>query len=62
MLGLFLLFWSLHTAGHGTVVFRELAANVSHLEGMTVLGLPVAVMVGLLRGGLDGSARGLLVW
>jgi NADH-quinone oxidoreductase subunit L len=65
VLGLFLLFWSLHSAGHGTVVFRELAVNVSHIEGMMLWGVPVAVLVSLfLFGGATGKSAQipLFVW
>ena len=65
VLGLFLLFWSLAETGHGTVVFRELAANSGHLAGMTLWGWPVAVLVALfLFGGATGKSAQipLFVW
>ncbi len=48
VVGLFMLFWSLDSSGHGTVVFRELAAVASHLEGMTIWGWSVATVVTML--------------
>ncbi len=48
ILGVFALFWSLDASGHGTMVFRELAGNVGHLQGMMIWGLPVATLVTLL--------------
>ena len=48
ILGVFALFWSLDSSGHGTLVFRDLAANASHLQGMMIWGLPVATVVTLL--------------
>jgi NADH-quinone oxidoreductase subunit L len=47
LLGIFLLFWTLDAGGHGTVVFREIEANVGVLEGRVFWGVPVAVLVGL---------------
>jgi NADH-quinone oxidoreductase subunit L len=47
VLGIFLLFWSLDAHGHGTVVFRELAANAHLLNGMAFWGLPVATLITL---------------
>jgi len=47
VLGAFLLFWSLDSSGNGTIVFRELAENVQHLEGMTLWGVSVATLVTL---------------
>ncbi len=48
VLGMFALFWSLDASGHATLVFRELADNVRHLDGMIIWGLPVATLVTLL--------------
>ncbi|HSV05922.1 MAG TPA: NADH-quinone oxidoreductase subunit L [Candidatus Binatus sp.] len=48
VLGVFLLFWSLDTRGHGTLVFRELAKHAHLLAGDTQWGIPVATLVTLL--------------
>jgi NADH-quinone oxidoreductase subunit L len=47
LLGIFLLFWSLDASGHGTVVFREIQANVGAIAGKTWWGVPVPVWVTL---------------
>jgi len=65
LLGIFLLFWTLDAAGHGTVVFREIEANVGLLEGRFFWGFPVAVLVGLFLflGAVGKSAQiPLHVW
>jgi NADH-quinone oxidoreductase subunit L len=48
VLGLFLLFWAMHDAGHPSVTFRELAAHVGVLEGKTFWGIAVPTLVTLL--------------
>jgi NADH-quinone oxidoreductase subunit L len=65
ILGIFLLFWSLDSAGHGTVVFRDLQQHVHDLEGMTLWGAPVAVLITmfLFVGATGKSAQiPLYVW
>ena len=65
VLGIFLLFWSLNETGHATVVFRELASAVHHLDGMTVWGIGVATVVTafLFVGATGKSAQiPLYVW
>jgi NADH-quinone oxidoreductase subunit L len=48
VLGIFLLFWTLDATGHGTVVFRELAANAPRLDGHMLWGTSVVTVVCLL--------------
>ena len=65
LLGIFLLFWTLDAGGHGTVVFREIEANVGLMEGSTFGGVPVAVLVTLFLflGAVGKSAQiPLHVW
>ncbi|HCU25705.1 MAG TPA: NADH-quinone oxidoreductase subunit L [Deltaproteobacteria bacterium] len=65
MLGVFLLFWSLYSQGHGTVTFKEIGTHVHVLGEMKFLGLPVAVVVGILLfiGATGKSAQiPLYVW
>jgi len=47
LLGIFLLFWTLHGQGHGTVVFREIAQGASLLEGQEIWGIGVVTLVTL---------------
>jgi len=47
VLGIFLVFWSLESAGHGTVVFRDLEQHAATLAGQTIWGVPVVVLVTL---------------
>ena len=47
-LGIFIIFWSLFEAGHGTTaVFRDLSHLVPHLEGQMVWGVPAATLAAL---------------
>ena len=47
-LGIFIIFWSLFEAGHGTTaVFRDLGQLVHHLEGQLVWGVPAATLAAL---------------
>ena len=47
-LGIFIIFWSLFEAGHGTTaVFRDLGQLVHHLEGQMVWGVPAATLAAL---------------
>lgn len=47
-LGIFIIFWSLFEAGHGTTaVFRDLSHLVHHLEGQMVWGVPAATLAAL---------------
>src|SRR6185295_483546 len=65
VLGMFLLFWSLDAKGHGTLVFRDLAAQAHLLEGATFWGLPIATLVTLFLfvGATGKSAQiPLYVW
>jgi len=65
ILGFALLFWSLHGAGHPTVVFREVAAHAHALEGMSIWGWPVVTVITLLMfvGATGKSAQiPLYVW
>jgi len=65
ILGFALLFWSLHTAGHPTITFREVAIHAHALEGMSVWGWPVVTVVTLLMfvGATGKSAQiPLYVW
>jgi NADH-quinone oxidoreductase subunit L len=47
-LGAFLLFWSLSDAGHGSVIFRDIAQHAHVLDGKTFGGIAVATLVTLL--------------
>ena len=47
LVGIFLLFWSLDSAGHGTLTFREMAHHVGVLEGQYLWGWPVATLITL---------------
>jgi NADH-quinone oxidoreductase subunit L len=47
ILGIFLLFWSLDAAGHGSVVFRDIQQHATSLEGRTIWGLPVVIVATL---------------
>src|SRR6185369_1621969 len=47
ILGIFLIFWSLDAAGHGSVVFRDIQHHAVSLEGRTIWGLPVVVLATL---------------
>jgi NADH-quinone oxidoreductase subunit L len=47
-LGAFLLFWSMSDAGHGSVVFREIAQHAHVLDGKLFGGVAVATLVTLL--------------
>ncbi len=65
ILGIFLLFWSLVSAGEGTLVFREIGSRIGTLEGMNFAGLPVAALIGILLfvGAAGKSAQlPLYVW
>src|SRR6185295_3323097 len=65
VLGIFLLFWTLDSAGHGTVVFRDLQHHAASLEGRTIWGLPVVVLATLFLfvGATGKSAQiPLYVW
>ncbi len=65
VLGIFLLFWTLDAAGHGTVVFRELRDHAHLLEGQAMWGVPVATLVTLFLfvGATGKSAQiPLYVW
>src|SRR6185369_4754074 len=65
VLGIFLLFWTLDSAGHGTVVFRDLQHHAASLEGQTIWGLPVVVLATLFLfvGATGKSAQiPLYVW
>ena len=47
-LGIFIIFWSLFEAGHGTTaVFRDLSQLIHHLEGQLVWGIPAATLAAL---------------
>ena len=47
-LGIFIIFWSLFEAGHGTTaVFRDLSQLIHHLEGQLVWGVPAATLAAL---------------
>ena len=48
VLGIFALFWALDAAGHGTLVFREIAPAAAGLDGRLAWGVPVATLVTLL--------------
>ena len=48
MLGVFLLFWSMSDAGHGSVIFREIAQHAHVLDGKLFGGIAVATVVTLL--------------
>ena len=63
--GTALLFWSLVATGHGTLVFREMAAGIASLEGQTLAGMGVTTLVALLLfGGAAGKSAQLplYVW
>jgi NADH-quinone oxidoreductase subunit L len=65
ILGIFLLFWTLDDAGHGTVVFRDLQHHAASLVGQTLWGVPVVVLATLLLfvGATGKSAQiPLFVW
>jgi NADH-quinone oxidoreductase subunit L len=65
LLGIFLLFWTLHGQGHGTVVFREIAQWASLLEGEEIWGVGVVTLVTLFLfiGATGKSAQiPLYVW
>jgi NADH-quinone oxidoreductase subunit L len=65
VLGIFLLFWSLDGAGHGTLTFPELREHAPVLEGMTFWGVPTVTLVTLLLfvGATGKSAQiPLYVW
>jgi len=65
ILGIFLLFWTLDAAGHGTVVFRDLQHHAAALTGKTLWGVPVVVLATLLLfvGATGKSAQiPLYVW
>jgi len=47
VIGIFALFWALADSGNATLVFRELAGRVSHLEGMHLWGWPMATVITL---------------
>ena len=63
--GAFLLFWSMQEAGHGSVIFREIAAHAHVLEGKMMWGIAVPTLVTLLMfvGATGKSAQiPLYVW
>jgi NADH-quinone oxidoreductase subunit L len=65
LLGIFLLFWTLDAAGHGTVVFRDLEHHAASLEGAAIWGWPVVVVATffLFVGATGKSAQiPLFVW
>jgi NADH-quinone oxidoreductase subunit L len=65
ILGIFLIFWSLDAAGHGSVVFRDIQHHAVSLEGRTIWGLPVVVLATLFLfvGATGKSAQiPLYVW
>ncbi|MPZ75686.1 MAG: NADH-quinone oxidoreductase subunit L [Deltaproteobacteria bacterium] len=65
VLGVFLLFWSLDSQGHGTLTFREMARWASTLEGQTIWGLSVVTVATLFLfvGAAGKSAQiPLYVW
>ncbi|MFQ5479147.1 MAG: NADH-quinone oxidoreductase subunit L [Candidatus Binatia bacterium] len=65
LIGMMMLFWAMNAAGHGSLTFRELAANAGQLEGMLVWGVPVATLVTLFLfiGATGKSAQiPLYVW
>jgi len=65
MVGVSLLFWSLYSQGHATVSFKDIGEHVQSLQGMTVGGFPVLVVVGILLfiGATGKSAQiPLYVW
>jgi NADH-quinone oxidoreductase subunit L len=65
VLGIFLLFWSLDGAGHGTLTFPELREHAPVLESMTFWGVPTVTLVTLLLfvGATGKSAQiPLYVW
>ena len=65
VLGIFLLFWSLDAAGHGTLVFRDMAAHAHALDGKVLWGIPVATLATLFLfvGATGKSAQiPLYVW
>ena len=64
-LGAFLLFWAMADAGHGSVIFREIAQHVDALDGKTFGGFAVATVITLLLfvGATGKSAQiPLYVW
>lgn len=66
ILGIFILFWGLFEAGHGTTaVFRDLGHLVHHLEGQLVFGMPAVTLAALCLfvGAVGKSAQiPLYVW
>jgi NADH-quinone oxidoreductase subunit L len=65
MLGAFLLFWSLGSAGHPTVAFREIAEYASSLQGQQIFGIAVPTLITFLMflGATGKSAQiPLYVW
>ncbi|HYC00105.1 MAG TPA: NADH-quinone oxidoreductase subunit L [Candidatus Limnocylindrales bacterium] len=63
--GTFIVFWTLVAEGHGTLVFREMAGVVQHLDGHSLWGIPVATLATLLLfiGATGKSAQiPLYVW
>ena len=47
-LGAFFLFWTMNDAGHGSVIFREIAQHAHVLEGKQFWGIAVPTLVTLL--------------
>jgi NADH-quinone oxidoreductase subunit L len=65
ILGIFLIFWSLDAAGHGSVVFRDIQHHAVTLEGRSVWGVPVVILATLFLfvGAIGKSAQiPLYVW
>ncbi len=65
ILGIFLIFWTLDAAGHGSVVFRDIQHHAASLEGHTIWGVPVIVLATLFLfvGATGKSAQiPLYVW
>ncbi|TMA75233.1 MAG: NADH-quinone oxidoreductase subunit L [Deltaproteobacteria bacterium] len=65
ILGIFLIFWTLDAAGHGSVVFREIQEHAASLEGHALWGVPVVVLATLFLfvGATGKSAQiPLYVW
>jgi len=64
-IGVFLIFWTMADAGHPTITFRDLAANISLIDGKTFLGVSVATFACLMLfvGATGKSAQiPLYVW
>ncbi|MCP5468753.1 MAG: NADH-quinone oxidoreductase subunit L, partial [Deltaproteobacteria bacterium] len=65
LIGVFLLFWHMQALGHGSVTFLNIQEHVHILEGVTVAGVPVLVLSGIMMfvGATGKSAQiPLYVW